>query len=247
MTKTILFAFLLLASPAISQVEIGNADPFARGVSDRAAGFGFRRVAPPDTSDSTRQALHELYNVDMYRIAAIVAHAGDMDVIATPAAASSGDVPHLDYVRLGQFAAPMEAKQKATDLARSHAELLDAQFILRPVDKKIALDVGPLRSRAHAHAYCHLLRQHAATQIALCAPVRALPVGERHDTFRSMAAITPAPKLGVAAVPGTSSALLAEGDRLGVERAIVTKITPCLLYTSPSPRDATLSRMPSSA
>ena len=26
-----------------------------------------------------------------------------------------------------------------------------------------------------------------------------------------------------------------------------TKVTDCLLYTSPSPRDATLSRMPSSA
>ena len=35
------------------------------------------------------------------------------------------------------------------------------------------------------------------------------------------------------------------------EKGLVKKIkadnTPCLLYTSPSPRDATLSRMPSSA
>ena len=31
------------------------------------------------------------------------------------------------------------------------------------------------------------------------------------------------------------------------EQRAVTKPKPCLLYTSPSPRDATLSRMPSSA
>ena len=30
-------------------------------------------------------------------------------------------------------------------------------------------------------------------------------------------------------------------------RTVVVKYSPCLLYTSPSPRDATLSRMPSSA
>ena len=32
-----------------------------------------------------------------------------------------------------------------------------------------------------------------------------------------------------------------------LERGFNVKIPPCLLYTSPSPRDATLSRMPSSA
>ena len=32
-----------------------------------------------------------------------------------------------------------------------------------------------------------------------------------------------------------------------VEPASITKLMSCLLYTSPSPRDATLSRMPSSA
>ena len=32
-----------------------------------------------------------------------------------------------------------------------------------------------------------------------------------------------------------------------LEQLIVTWDLPCLLYTSPSPRDATLSRMPSSA
>ena len=33
----------------------------------------------------------------------------------------------------------------------------------------------------------------------------------------------------------------------GLESAGVDGLSPCLLYTSPSPRDATLSRMPSSA
>ena len=37
-------------------------------------------------------------------------------------------------------------------------------------------------------------------------------------------------------------------DKAGVKDAtILTKLEYCLLYTSPSPRDATLSRMPSSA
>ena len=35
--------------------------------------------------------------------------------------------------------------------------------------------------------------------------------------------------------------------RLGFEVCLFTKVITCLLYTSPSPRDATLSRMPSSA
>ena len=33
----------------------------------------------------------------------------------------------------------------------------------------------------------------------------------------------------------------------GCDNELVTQAIPCLLYTSPSPRDATLSRMPSSA
>jgi len=36
-------------------------------------------------------------------------------------------------------------------------------------------------------------------------------------------------------------------DRHNVRSTLVTSQIPCLLYTSPSPRDATLSRMPSSA
>ena len=46
---------------------------------------------------------------------------------------------------------------------------------------------------------------------------------------------------GVLVVADWSSTLLA--DRLGFTQGVST----CLLYTSPSPRDATLSRMPSSA
>ena len=35
--------------------------------------------------------------------------------------------------------------------------------------------------------------------------------------------------------------------RLAIDSVRKQTLTPCLLYTSPSPRDATLSRMPSSA
>ena len=41
------------------------------------------------------------------------------------------------------------------------------------------------------------------------------------------------------------SNLLAISERLA--RSLASRFAPCLLYTSPSPRDATLSRMPSSA
>ena len=67
----------------------------------------------------------------------------------------------------------------------------------------------------------------------------------------------------IEAVPGVSSltinwgvlsaeeksATMAVARRNAAERSAVTAISPttCLLYTSPSPRDATLSRMPSSA
>ena len=43
---------------------------------------------------------------------------------------------------------------------------------------------------------------------------------------------------------------LGKGDRIVTTGGLfgtITKIGDCLLYTSPSPRDATLSRMPSSA
>ena len=38
-----------------------------------------------------------------------------------------------------------------------------------------------------------------------------------------------------------------EAQRRGAKVALLEKYKICLLYTSPSPRDATLSRMPSSA
>ena len=48
-----------------------------------------------------------------------------------------------------------------------------------------------------------------------------------------------------------SLALIHDGKRealtLGEDAVISTRIMPCLLYTSPSPRDRTRSRMPSSA
>ena len=41
--------------------------------------------------------------------------------------------------------------------------------------------------------------------------------------------------------------LVDEDDGFGTTSAMLGKLMHCLLYTSPSPRDATLSRMPSSA
>ena len=38
-----------------------------------------------------------------------------------------------------------------------------------------------------------------------------------------------------------------EGTQTNIEQALVGKLDVCLLYTSPSPRDRTRSRMPSSA
>jgi len=44
-----------------------------------------------------------------------------------------------------------------------------------------------------------------------------------------------------------SSRRLRQGEQILLETAIQPLLTPCLLYTSPSPRDRTRSRMPSSA
>ena len=57
-----------------------------------------------------------------------------------------------------------------------------------------------------------------------------------------------APALGAFTVAVRAAALLrdAAGSRVHSE-AVSPPLTGCLLYTSPSPRDATLSRMPSSA
>ena len=51
--------------------------------------------------------------------------------------------------------------------------------------------------------------------------------------------------MGVIMLSAISYVTLSTGQR--PFRAINEHINPCLLYTSPSPRDATLSRMPSSA
>ena len=40
---------------------------------------------------------------------------------------------------------------------------------------------------------------------------------------------------------------LLPGDKLPSSRALSTQLSVCLLYTSPSPRDLSTSRMPSSA
>ena len=40
---------------------------------------------------------------------------------------------------------------------------------------------------------------------------------------------------------------LLQGSRQNTQPQQIPQFVPCLLYTSPSPRDATLSRMPSSA
>ena len=46
---------------------------------------------------------------------------------------------------------------------------------------------------------------------------------------------------------GVQARLQTPGARVLAQRDIDAEFTSCLLYTSPSPRDATLSRMPSSA
>ena len=50
-----------------------------------------------------------------------------------------------------------------------------------------------------------------------------------------------------ARITATSTELARQLDELGTELSAVTDQEPCLLYTSPSPRDRTRSRMPSSA
>ena len=53
--------------------------------------------------------------------------------------------------------------------------------------------------------------------------------------------------LSVKGGKGTLDLTLTDGVGVNVEEDVATITYDCLLYTSPSPRDATLSRMPSSA
>ena len=74
--------------------------------------------------------------------------------------------------------------------------------------------------------------------------VNKLPQGQRQKVRRALQPLN----LGVAG-GGTGLARLPEDYQYddGEPNEIVTAHAICLLYTSPSPRDATLSRMPSSA
>ena len=54
----------------------------------------------------------------------------------------------------------------------------------------------------------------------------------------------PAPVIGLVELPATPPVV---GETITIDVGAVTQDPDCLLYTSPSPRDATLSRMPSSA
>ena len=63
--------------------------------------------------------------------------------------------------------------------------------------------------------------------------------------------ISGVPKKSVSDEPNSSSVSLLGNDFIGMKPTMMVKegdhVKACLLYTSPSPRDATLSRMPSSA
>ena len=48
-------------------------------------------------------------------------------------------------------------------------------------------------------------------------------------------------------VPGAATAGMGDGDAFAVEGSEAVRLLDCLLYTSPSPRDLSTSRMPSSA
>ena len=52
---------------------------------------------------------------------------------------------------------------------------------------------------------------------------------------------------GLAGVPFQENITKRAGEKLAIGRAAAALCSPCLLYTSPSPRDYAASRMPSSA
>ena len=54
-------------------------------------------------------------------------------------------------------------------------------------------------------------------------------------------------KVRKAFIPRDKDHILLAADYSQIELRLIAEISNCLLYTSPSPRDATLSRMPSSA
>ena len=86
--------------------------------------------------------------------------------------------------------------------------------------------------------------------------ITVLPRALRYNGKRYAAYLRPSPKLqrekGILNTSLSFSARRAEGEKMEIYRSTTNKLkhdlpSSCLLYTSPSPRDATLSRMPSSA
>ena len=82
----------------------------------------------------------------------------------------------------------------------------------------------------------------------LCAPYPVHPLSELQQASRVMKAIRVHQFGGPEVLKYETDAPLPKvGDGDVLVRVKAVGVNPCLLYTSPSPRDATLSRMPSSA
>ena len=67
------------------------------------------------------------------------------------------------------------------------------------------------------------------------------------DVYTGDAAVDAAAFAHALSVVGDYGTIITEPGRQLLLTSIIPITRPCLLYTSPSPRDATLSRMPSSA
>ena len=127
----------------------------------------------------------------------------------------------------------------------------DRILIVRNRDVEHAVTAVAARVTESECNRCRAYRKEVATAVAVCYTWGNTVVSSRrHIPGRNSAAIT--------RVVRANDVLWAEGDnrRLIVGNcdiedtvcAVTARITEgCLLYTSPSPRDATLSRMPSSA